>query len=100
MTKRIFFAITLLTLVAAPAAAAPNDFVTIKPGPSGYAWWLRADFHPFETQVRGIPVKQIRATWCKASEFRKELFPPDLAKDFEPPTYGLAFSFDRPFDGS
>jgi hypothetical protein len=80
-------------------AAQSNDFVTIVPEPAYYAWWLRAKFHPFETQVRGVPIGRIRATWCKASEFRKELFPPDLARDFEHGD-GLAFSIDGHFDGS
>ena len=86
-------------LAATVGAAQSNDFVTVAPEPTHYAWWLRAEFHPFETQVRGVPVSRIRATWCKASEFRKELFPPDLARDFEH-NAGLAFSIDGHFDGS
>ena len=98
--KPILLTAALLALLMGGARAASNDFVTVRPEPSSYAWWLRADFHPFETQVRGIAVKQIRATWCKATEFRPELFPPDLAKDFKQPGVDIAFSFDRSFDGS
>jgi len=99
MKRILLLAATFVSVLAAAASAASNDFVTVKPEPSSYAWWLRADFHPFETQVRGIPVKQIRATWCKASEFRKALFPPELAADVEQ-TGGLSFSVERSFDGS
>jgi hypothetical protein len=45
--------------------------------------------------VRGIPVKKIRSTWCKASEFRRDLFPPEL--EFND---GLSFAVDGFFDGS
>jgi hypothetical protein len=96
---RIILACSFLMIAATSGAAQSNAFVSIAPEPSYYAWWLRADFHPFETQVRGIPVKQIRATWCKAAEFRKELFPPELAADFAD-TGGLSFSIDGYFDGS
>ena len=96
---RILLTGLLSILTAAVGAAQSNDFVTIAPEPTYYAWWLRAEFHPSETQVRGIPVQRIRTTWCKASEFRKELFPPDLARDFEH-TGGLAFSVEGHFDGT
>jgi hypothetical protein len=76
-------------------AAQAEDFVTVDSDPQGYAWWLRARFHPFETEVRGIPVQAIRKTWCKASEFRRDLFPKDL--DFDD---GLSFAVDGFFDGS
>lgn len=72
-----------------------QDFVTLDPQPEGNAWWLRARFHPFETQVRGVPVQQIGLNWCKASEFRRELFPREL--DFND---GLSFAIDGFFDDS
>jgi hypothetical protein len=96
--KRIFLAWSLLIALAAAARAQSNNFVTITPEPSSYAWWLRAQFHPFENQVRGIPVRQIRATWCKATEFRRDLFPADTAADFE--QNDAAFSIDGDFDHS
>jgi hypothetical protein len=74
---------------------AQQGFVTLAPEPSYYAWWLRAAFHPFETQVRGIPIQKIRSTWCKASEFRRDLFPPELELND-----GLSFAVDGFFDGS
>jgi len=96
--KRILLAWLLLTALAVAAHAQSNSFVTVAPEPTSHAWWLRAEFHPFETQVRGIPVGQLRASWCKASEFRKELFPPELASNIA--TNRASFSVDRDFDGS
>ncbi len=101
--RNIVRALGLATIAVAVAAMAgharagdaPPGFVTLDPEPAGYAWWLRARFHPFETAVRGVPVQVISKTWCKASEFRRDLFPKDL--DFDP---GLSFSLDGHFDGS
>lgn len=72
-----------------------EDFITLDLKPEGYAWWLRARFHPSETQVRGIPVREISKNWCKASEFRREMFPREL--DFND---DLSFAIDGFFDGS
>jgi hypothetical protein len=88
----LFFVIAIGLRVGAGEA---QDFVTMDPEPANYAWWLRARFHPFETEVRGIPVQKIRKNWCTASEFRRDLFPPDL--DFDD---GLSFAIDGFFDGS
>jgi hypothetical protein len=49
--------------------------------------------------VRGIPVGKIRAAWCKATEFRRELFRPGPAADLKD-SYGFSFSVDGFFDGS
>jgi hypothetical protein len=76
-----------------------NDFLTTAPEPTAYAWWLRTEFHPFELQVRGIPIGNIRPTWCKATEFRKDLFPPELASDLDSGD-GLSFAVDGFFDES
>ena len=103
--KRILLTLSLCFVVAAAGTAVAdsdttqsNSFVTIAPQPSGYAWWLRAQFRPFETQVRGIPIARISATWCKATEFRKGLFPPEAAADIES-GHG-SFGIDGHFDGS
>jgi hypothetical protein len=48
--------------------------------------------------VRGIPVARIRPGWCKANEFRKDLFPADEAKSCE--GSDLSFAVDGFFDGS
>ena len=79
--------------------AQESNFVSTAPEPSHYAWWLRTEFHPFEEKVRGIPVSQIRSTWCKATEFRKNLFPSHLASVLER-GLGLSFSVESFFDGS
>jgi hypothetical protein len=60
---------------------------------------LRAEFHPFDVEVRGIPVGKMRATWCRATEFRKDLFPPDLASELDQ-SRGFSFTVDGSFDGS
>jgi hypothetical protein len=73
-----------------------QDFVTLDPEPENYAWWGRAQFHPYENQVRGIPVRKIRENWCKASEFRRELFPQDLQADLD----SVNFAIDGFFEGS
>jgi hypothetical protein len=96
--RRVILAWTLVMFTAAAATAQSNDFVTIAPEPSSYAWWLRAQFHPFETQVRGIPLRQLRSIWCKASEFRKDLFPPELVDDIG--QNEASFSINGDFDGS
>src|SRR5262249_16634754 len=41
----------------------------------------------------------IRKTWCKATEFRNNLFPPEAASDLKH-TSGLSFSVEGSFDGS
>ncbi|AMN44673.1 hypothetical protein [Rhodoplanes sp. Z2-YC6860] len=97
--KDILSALLLVTLCATVSNAQPGDFVTLAPQPSGYAWWLRAEFHPADIMVRGIPVGKLRPTWCKATEFRKDLFPADLATDLDQ-TGGLSFAADGFFDGS
>jgi len=81
----------------------PN-LVTVMPEPKNYAWYLRADFHPRHTSVRGIPVRQINPDWCKASELRKEQIPPDVlvtndGKD-EMEESGLSFAVEGSFDGT
>jgi hypothetical protein len=78
-------------------AAEAQDFVTVDSlFKDTYPWWMRAQFHPSETQVRGIPVQAIRKTWCKASEFRRELFPAELQDDLK----SRNFAIDGFFDGS
>lgn len=97
--KAILSALLAVFLCATASHAQPNGFVELAPQPSGDAWWLRAEFHPADVAVRGIPVGKLRATWCKATEFRKDLFPSDLAADFDQ-TAGLSFAADGFFDGS
>src|SRR5277367_2005203 len=59
-------------------ASEQTAFITIEGDLKSAAWWVIADFHPFTTEVRGIPVNQIRKSRCKATEFRKDLIPKEL----------------------
>jgi len=90
---------SLVQMVVATNGHAQSDFVKIAPEPKSYMWWLRAEFRPFETEVRGIPIGVIRKSWCKATEFRKGLFPPEAMPDLDH-SGDLAFSIDGSFDGS
>lgn len=84
-------------------AWAQQSFVTIKGDPKAIAWWVIADFQPFTTEVRGIPANQIRKTWCKATEFRKDLIPRQLLFENgtdEMEAAELSFAIEGHFDGS
>src|SRR5262245_2949999 len=80
------------------SAVAQSNFLITKPEPQWSAWWLRTEFYPFDKEVRGIPVRKIRSTWCKATEFRRELFPENFQPDIA--NSGLSFAVDGIFDGS
>jgi hypothetical protein len=85
-------------------ARAEQQFVTIKGDLKNPAWWVSADFHPFTTEVRGIPVSQIRKNWCKATEFRKDLIPRELVVDERGvdamQAAEMSFAMEGRFDGS
>jgi hypothetical protein len=82
---------------------AQQEFVTIM-DPNNPAWWVSAEFHPFTTEVRGIPVSQIRKNWCKATEFRKDLIPRRLLVDERGVdamhAAEMSFAVEGRFDGS
>lgn len=85
------------------AACGAEQFVTVRPQPSGDAWWLRADFNALNTSVRGIPVARIRPDWCKATEFTRDAFPPELLVENGQDVLAeskLSFSVEGAFDGS
>lgn len=63
------------------SARAEQPFMTLDEKLSNAAWWVAAQFHPFTTDVRGIPVNMIRKSWCKATELRKDLLPRDVTID-------------------
>ena len=80
-----------------------QSFVTVEGDLKSAAWWVLADFHPFTTEVRGIPVNQIRKNWCKATEFRKDLFPRQLLFDGNVDLMEadkMSFAVEGHFDGS
>jgi len=91
-----------LATAALATAAQAQGFVTMKPGKE--AWWLRASFNPAGTEVRGIPVAQIKKGWCKATEFSDAVIGKDvLAQDDAAKTMtqtGFSFSAESNFDGS
>jgi len=97
--KSIALALPLLVLTATDGRTQQHDFVKIAPEPKSNAWWLRAEFHPFEAEVRGIPVGKIKASWCKATEFRKSLFPAEAVPDLDR-SGDLSFSAEGTFDRS
>jgi len=97
--RGVWFGILVVVLATTASNAQQREFVSITPEPKSYAWWLRAEFHPFETEVHGIPIGTLRKTWCKATEFRNSLFPPEATPDLEH-SGGLTFSVDGSFDGS
>jgi hypothetical protein len=95
---RSIFWVIFLVVWPAISEAEDKPFLTLSPTPEGYAWWLRTEYHPFGTDVRGIPAGRIHRGWCKVNEVRKELFPADLAQSFE--GEGSPFAVDGFFDGS
>lgn len=90
-------------LLAITQAPGQQSFVTVEGDLKKVAWWVLADFHPFTTDVRGIPANQIRKNWCKATEFRKDLIPSELLfreGSDEMEDSKLAFAVEGRFDGS
>ena len=97
--KRIVLA-AICAVLATGASA--QRFVTVPPGSKMEAWWLRAQFHPMHTEVRGIPVGKIRPDWCKATEYKRELFPKELLIEngtdlmaYSHQSFALTGNFDR-----
>ncbi|WP_245324592.1 hypothetical protein [Bradyrhizobium sp. AT1] len=90
-------------MLMAAQAPAEQAFVTLNGDLKKEAWWVIAEFHPFTTEIRGIPANQIRKNWCKATEFRKDLIPKELL--FENGTdvmkgADMSFAVEGRFDGS
>ena len=84
-------------------SSAQAPFATAEGDLKSTAWWVLADFHPFTTEVRGIPVSRIRKSWCKATEFRKDLIPKEWLFENgtdEMEAGQLVFAAEGHFDGS
>ena len=100
--SRVIVALSCLLIVAATAAAgADQPFMTLTE--RGYGtWWLDAEFHPFSTEVRGIPANKIKKSWCKATEFRKDLLPKKIVieENGGDSMEGYSFALEDNFDGS
>ncbi|MDN4988032.1 hypothetical protein QY049_33220 [Bradyrhizobium sp. WYCCWR 13022] len=95
--------IGVLAAVTTAQAAAQQAFVTLNGDPKKEAWWVIAEFHPFTTEVRGIPANQIRKSWCKATEFRKDLIPRELLFDGNTDAMAavnMSFAIEGHFDGT
>ena len=88
-------------VAAASAAHAEQPFMTLAERGTG-TWWLDAEFHPFTTEVRGIPAKKINKNWCKATEFRKDLLPKEIVVEENggDSMVGYSFALEDNFDGS
>lgn len=104
--NRLVRSLPVLAALLAPicaTGAAAQSLVTVKPGPKATAWWLRAEFHALDRDIRGIPVGEIGKGWCKASEFTREKFPPNTlvegGVDLLKPA-NLSFALEGSFDGS
>lgn len=78
---RAIIGVGLVVAAMTAQAATQQAFVTLNGDPKNEAWWVIAEFHPFTTEVRGIPVNRIRKNWCKATEFRKDIIPRELLFD-------------------
>jgi hypothetical protein len=90
----------VLTVAQAPGQ---QPFVTVQGDLKYQAWWVAAEFHPFTTEVRGIPANQIQKNWCKATEFRRDLIPRELLFAHgvdEMEASKLSFAVEGHFDGS
>jgi|EndMetStandDraft_2_1072991.scaffolds.fasta_scaffold166516_2 hypothetical protein len=97
--KRLTLAAAFTLLATATQA---QSFATVKPGTE--AWWLRTSFNPMHTEVRGIPVAQIRKGWCKATEYTLDLMPKkemaEEGSDKMMQEVGLSFAVVGNFDRS
>ena len=101
--QQLIVALCCILISGAVVAHAEQPFMTVEGDTSSTAWWVLADFHPLTTEVRGIPVSQIRKGWCKATEFRKDLIPRQLL--FEGGADAMeasrqSFAIEGNFDGS
>ena len=100
---RLIVTLGVIFWVGIAPVSGQQPFVTIEGDLNHVAWWVVADFHPFTTEVRGIPVGQIRKNWCKATEFQRDLIPKNLLLEGGVDTMKankLAFAVQGHFDGT
>jgi hypothetical protein len=88
-------------VAAATVVRAEQPFMTLAEQRRG-AWWLDAEFHPFTTEVRGVPANKINKSWCKATELRKDLLPKEIVieENGGDSMEGYSFALEDNFDGS
>ena len=77
-----------LCAILVTGCAAHRPLIVEKPEPKNYAWWLRSEIRPVGSAVRDIPVRDIDASWCQATEYSPDLFPSHVR-------YGTAFPLDQ-----
>jgi hypothetical protein len=93
--------LTAFFAVEGPSVGLTEDkppLVYISPTPENEAWWLRTQYYPFGTDIRGIPAANIRRGWCKVNELRRDVFPAEITAAFDDEQ--LSFAVDGFFDGS
>jgi hypothetical protein len=95
---RLLLAFFVLLALPASGNAQDKPFVVTSPTPEGYAWWLRTEYRPFGTDIRGIPADKLRRGWCKVNELRRDMFPAELAAYFD--DNQSPFTVDGFFDGT
>lgn len=97
--RLLWTVLSLVAVLAVPAAGWAQDKPFLTDSPTKYvAWWLTTEYHPFGTDVRGIPVAKIRRDWCKVNELRRDMFPAEKAAYFGDDQ--SPFAVDGFFDGS
>jgi hypothetical protein len=75
--------VAALALLPAACRTLP-DVATVGATPAEYAWWLRTTFQPRGTAVRGVPVRQLDAAWCRVDELTPAMLARALAVRGEP----------------
>ena len=101
LSRAILALMSFVVVGGLVAGHAEQPFMTLSQPRTG-AWWLDAEFHPFTTEVRRIPAREINKSWCKATEFRKDLLPnKTLMEDSGGDSMdGYSFALEGNFDGS
>lgn len=98
----VIAALCVFVFTAGAARAQQQPFMTVdRNALRDTAWWVIAEFHPSTTEVRGIPVSKIDKSWCKATEFRKDLLLKDVVMEGGRDSMkGFEFAVEGNFDGS
>jgi hypothetical protein len=68
----------LLLLAACASYVARDPTFRLAAQQHGEAWWLRAEFEPTGSAIRGIPIAALDASWAAASELTPAAIPPDV----------------------
>jgi hypothetical protein len=77
--------ISLVLLCILDLSAQAPPMVTparIPTEPSKVAWWVKVEFEPVHTEIRGIPIGRLDPSWEKASELMRPGIPKPPSNDF------------------